>query len=285
MKFLRVILILSITSFTIKSYPQSDKDKNTLSFIDKVQQIIELKKSFINETETKKPALFSFKKDDGDKSVFTIDIALSLKIFRFETYGISPFIQFDYSTKSKDETEKILGGVSAYYLLYEYSGGSGKIEPLISYSKDFINETEELNVRISYMPRFPKFFIPVRNINEIKFKYDGSKEDDRWVFGLNPFLGMIYDRQLETSANQYQSYYFSSVGGNLTLKRYYLQFDLYGIYENEFDNFRNSRYKYEGTATFYFDEKERSSFNAKYTQEIKDDKFKKTITLGFGIKL
>ena len=253
--------------------------------MDKVQKVIEMRKSFETENETKKPALFSFKKDEGEKAVFVTDVALSLRIFRFESYGISPFVQFDYSSKSKEETEKITGGISGYYRLYQYSGGSGKIEPLFSYSKDFDSEIENVIIRLSFIPHFPNFIIPIRNVNDLKFKYDGSKKDNIWIFGFNPFIGMNFDRKYGGNKNLNKSLYFSSAGGNITVKKYYLQIDLYGIYENEFDDLTNSKYKYEATATFYFDTKERASINAKYMQEEKEKELLKRITFGFGVKL
>jgi len=266
-------------------FSQKEKDKNTLSFMDNIQKVIDMRKSFETENETKKPALFSFKKDEGEKAVFVTDIALSLKIFRFDDYGISPFVQFDYSSKSKEETEKITVGISSYYKLYEYSGGSGKIESLVSFSKDFDTEIENVIFRLSYTPRFPNFFIPVRNVNDVTFKYDKSKKDNVWVFGFNPFMGLNFDRKYGGKKNINRTLYFTSTGGNLTLKKYYLQLDLYGIYEFEFDDNTNSKYKYEATATFYFDERERASLNAKYLQELKEKELLKRITFGFGIKL
>lgn len=270
---------------TANAMSQSKKDKETLSFMDKVQNVVELRKSFETENETKKPALLSFKKDEGENPVFVTDIAAALKIFRYETFGITPFIQFDYSSKSKEETEKITGGLSSYYMIYRYSGGSGKLEPLISFAKDYYTKIENLIFRLTFIPHFPDFIIPIRNISDIKFKYDGSKKDNIWIFGFNPFLGMNFDRKYGGNNNLNQSLYFSAVGGNVTVRKYYFQLDLYGIYENEFDDFTNSKYKYEATATFYFDEKERASINAKYMQQEKDKDLLKRILFGFGVKL
>lgn len=248
-----------------KKKKSDNSDEPTLSLLDRIQNIIDIRKSFTSENETNKPALFSYKKDNDEKAVYLIDIALSYKGFNYEKSGVTPFVQFDYSSKSKDQSDKLTAGLSSYYRIYDYSGGSGKLEPLISYSKDFFTKEETGKASLFFVPQFPKFFLPVRNVTNIKFKYDGSKEDNRWVIGFNPIFGINFDRVYDGKI--ISNLYYGSYAGNLTFKRYYLQFDLYGNYFSEFDDYRISRYKYEGTATFYFDQKERSSLNAKYSQE------------------
>ena len=46
-----------------------------------------------------------------------------------------------------------------------------------------------------------------------------------------------------------------------------------------------SGYKYNATAVFYFDDKERSSLNLNVEQDDLGDTRKRKITIGFGIKL
>lgn len=251
--------------------------------MDKVQTILEIRRSFDVSGETTKPALLSFKKSDDEKAVFTIDIAFSYKGFRYDQWGVSPFVQFDYSSKTKDQLEKLKGGIDVYYKIYNLQDASAKLVPSISFSKDFYSKIEEFQTSISFIPRFPNLFIPIRNVSDVKFKYDGN--DNRWVFGFNPIIGSTYKRTYGGKHHISETDFIASFGGGLALKRYYLQFEIYGKYEEEFDQNFFSRYRYEGTATFYFDEKERSSLNAKFEQEEKNRERKRKITLGFGIKL
>lgn len=242
-----------------------------------------IRKSFDVSNETTKPALLSFKKTDDEKAVFTIDMALAYKGFRYGEWGISPFVQFDYSSKTKDELEKLKGGLDLYYKIYDYVDASAKLVPSVSFSKDFLSKIEEFETSLSFVPQFPNFFIPIRNVSDIKFKYDG--DDNRWVFGFNQIIGSNYKRTYGGKKHISETDYFGIVSANLTLKRYYLQFDIHGRYEDRFEKNLFSRYKFDGTVTFYFDERERSSLNAKIEQEEKNKARKRKITLGFGIKL
>lgn len=260
--------------------PKKDKE---ISFMDKVQKIIEIRRSFDVSGEITKPALLALKKDNGEKAIFSIDIAIGYKGFRYEKLGFTPLIQFDYSSKEKDRLEKIRFGLDTYYKIYEYSGGSGKLRPFLTFAKDYYSKIEEFNFNLSFVPSFPKFVIPVRNISDIKFKYDGN--DNRWIFGFNPIIGTTYERIYGGKKHIQQTNYYSLTAASVTVKRYYLQFDVYGKYEKEFIEKHGIRYKYEGTATLYFDEKERSSINAKFEQSEKDKNVTKKFTLGFGIKL
>ena len=262
-----------------KAPPKKVKEE---SFMDKVQKILEIRRSFDISDQITKPALLSLKKDNDEKTVFSIDMALAYKGFRYEKAGVTPSIQFDYSSKSKDQQEKVKLGLDTYYRIYQYTGGSGKISPSIFYAKDFYSKLEELNFNLTFIPRFPNFFIPVRNISEIKFKYDGN--DNRWIFGFNPVIGATYERLYGGQKHISQTEYYSITAGSISLKRYYFQFDLYGKYEKEFNGLHNNRYKYESTMTFYFDNRERSSVNFKFEQTEKQLKRTRRLTIGFGIK-
>lgn len=271
---------MSVTKKTDKK----KKKKKEESFMDKVQKIIEIRKSFDVAGEVTKPALMSLKKDNDEKSTFSIDMAVAYKGFRYEKTGFTPSVQFDYSSKEKDRLERLKLGLDMYYTLYEYSGGSGKLQPYVQFSKDFFSKTEDFKFNVSFVPSFPKFFFPVRNVSGIKFKYDGT--DNRWVIGLNPIVGATYERTYGGTNNINQTNYYSLTAAGMTFKRYYFQIDIFGKYEKEFIKEHNIRYKYETTASFYLDEKERSSINFAYSQEEKDiKKLYKKFTLGFGIKL
>lgn len=174
-------------------------------------------------------------------------------------------------------------GLDIYYKIYEYTDGSAKISPSVFFTKDFYSKLEELDFNLTFVPRFPNFFIPVRNISEIKFKYDGN--DNRWVFGFNPVIGVTYERLYGGQKHISQTEYYSIAAGSISVKRYYFQFDLYGKYEKEFIVLHNIRYKYESTMTFYFDNRERSSVNFKFEQAERQLKRTRRLTIGFGIKL
>lgn len=281
---------IAIKKDTIKLKPKpilkkkiTAKKKEEDSFMDKIQKILEIRRSFDITDQITKPALLSLKKDNDEKTAFTIDIAIAYKGFQYEETGITPSVQFDYSSKSKDQTEKVKFGLDTYYKLYEYSGGSGKISPSVFFSKDFSNKHEELNFNLTFNPRFPKFFFPVRNINEVKFKYDGN--DNRWVFGLNPVAGATYERLYGGKKHISQTEYYTITAASISVKRYYFQFDIYGKYEKEIIKLHNIRYKYESTMTFYFDIRERSSINFKFEQSERLLKRTRKLTIGFGIKL
>ncbi|MFZ1460632.1 MAG: hypothetical protein WAU38_07510 [Ignavibacteria bacterium] len=259
------------------------KDEKELSFTDKVQKLFEIRRTFNASGETTKPALLSFKKDNDENAVFNIDFALSYKGLRFEEYGVSPSVQFDYSSKTKDQLEKLKAGLDIYYKVYEYTSGSGRIEPAVSYSKDFFSKTEIFETGLSFIPKFPEFLIPVMNVSEIKFKYDGN--DNRWIFGFNPVIAANFRRTYGGKNDLNLTEYLYSFAGGFTLRRYFLLFEIYGRYENDFSASAVSGYKYDGTATFYFDEKERSSLNARFEQGEKNNKQTKKYTIGFGIKL
>lgn len=259
------------------------KLKEEESFMDKMQKIIEIRKSFELADEITKPALMSYKKNDGEDAVFNIDIAVSYLGFKFKNSGFMPSLQFDYSSSAKDPREKLKAGLDYFYRIYEYSGGSGKIRPYLVFGRDFKTKIDELTFNLSFIPRFPKFFIPVLNVSEIKFKYNGK--DNHWVFGLNPVLGATYERSYGGKKHINVKDYFTLTAVNLTIKRYYLMLDFYARYEKQFSEFHNMRYKYVGTATFYFDKKERSSVNARFEQEEKNKQVSNRIVFGFGIKL
>ncbi|MEO8664535.1 MAG: hypothetical protein ABI462_03480 [Ignavibacteria bacterium] len=264
-----------------KAPPKKIKEE---SFMDKFQKLFEIRRSFDVSDQITKPAILSLKKDNDEKTVFSIDMAVAYKGFQYEVAGVTPSIQFDYSTKSKDQIEKVRAGLETYYRIYEYSGGSGKISPAAFFWKDFYSKLEEMDLSLTFNPRFPKFFLPVRNISDVKFKYDG--EDNRWVFGINPVVGATYERLYGGKKNISQTEYYTITAANFTIKRYYLQFDVYGNYEKEFIKSHNIRYKWETTMTFYFDIRERSSINFKFEQAEKDLKKRtRRLTIGFGIKL
>ena len=276
--FFAVIMLLPLTS-----YSQKKKKDSEISFMDKVQELIGIRRSFDVSSETTKPGVLSFKQNDDQEPVFNIDMALIYKGFRYDQWGFSPSVQFDYSSKPKDQLEKLKAGFDVYYKVYQYNDNYAKLEPAVSLSRDFYNDIDEFQTSISFIPRYPDFPVPLRNVSDIKFLYDGN--DNRWVFGFNPIVGTNFKRTYSTSYDLSESDYFASFAGSLTIKRYYMLFELYGRYETPFEQDVLSRYKYNVTAVFYFDDKERSSLNLNVEQEDLGDERNRKITIGFGIKL
>jgi len=168
--------------------------------------------------------------------------------------------------------------------------------PSLSYEKDFYSKKELIDVKVSFNPSFPDFAIPIFNASSYKFKYNGK--DNHWVFGVNPSIGVDYQKQTAPKAkDNYQkqtapkakdNYYtynsFINIGA--TLKRYYMQFDLSGRYERDLRIDKTFGYLYSFTTTFFFDVHEIASINAKFEQEEKEMIFiKRKISIGFGLKL
>jgi hypothetical protein len=70
------------------------------------------------------------------------------------------------------------------------------------------------------------------------------------------------------------------------LRKWYFQFVVSGLGERVFGDTNEFRYDYGATVTLYFDEKERSSLNARFQQKGSDLKqAAKSFTLGLGLKL
>lgn len=279
----KLLLLLLIFSFPLITSAQETKRKKERSFMDKVQDVLGIRRSYDVSSETTKPGVFSFKKDDEEEAVFNIDIAFIYKGFRYDQWGFSPAVQFDYSSKPKDQLEKLKAGFDVYYKLYQYGDDYAKIEPAVSLSRDYYNDINEFQTSLSFIPRYPDFFIPLRNVSDIKFFYDGT--DNRWVFGFNPIVGTNFKRIYSTTNNLSESDYFASFAGSFSLKRYYMLFELYGRYEQPFEQNVLSRYKYDFSAIFYFDDKERSSLNLRLEQDDLGKEWSRKITIGFGIKL
>lgn len=274
--FLLILIFIPAASVS-----QSKKKYKEVSFLDKVQELIGIRRTFDVSSETTKPGVLSYKQNDDQAAVFNIDVAVIYKGFRYDVWGFSPSVQFDYSSKPKDQLEKLKGGFDVYYKLYENRNGYAKIEPAVSLETDFYANASVFQTSLSFIPRYPDFFIPLRNVSDIKFLYDGT--DNRWVFGFNPIIGTNFKRTYGDDVSQ--SDYYASFAGSLSIKRYYMLFELYGRYEEPFEKNTASLYKYDLAAIFFFDDKERSSLNLRVEQEDFGNDRSRKITIGFGIKL
>jgi hypothetical protein len=275
------LLILAVLIFPLEV--KSQDNDSSKSVIDVIQEYVELRRAFDDNSESTKPALFSYSKKDDEDAIYKIDAAILYKKLDYTDFAIAPFVQFEYISGGKDRKEKVKSGLTFKYYLYRTPNSSGRLEPEVSFWKDFYSKRELFEAKLSFNPTFPNFAIPIMDASKVKFKYNGK--DNRWVYGLNPNIGFDYQRQTGPKKKDDFKTYDSFASLSFTVKRYYLQFDLTGRVEREINPSVNYGYKYEGTATLYLDEKERSSINAKFEQEERDDERKRRITIGLGLKL
>jgi len=110
--------ILLIVIFLISGTANTQTIDSSVSFIEELRNIIELRKGFSVSSESTSPALFSYSKKNDDSAVYTIDAAILIKVFKYQDFSITPFVQFDYTSNGKDRKEKIKSGITAKYLLY-----------------------------------------------------------------------------------------------------------------------------------------------------------------------
>ncbi|MDQ3019806.1 MAG: hypothetical protein M3R36_04435 [Bacteroidota bacterium] len=94
MKKYFIILLFSLILFSSITPAQTKKKFKEESFMDKVQKILGIRRSFAVSSETTKPGVLSFKKDDDENAVFNIDIAFMYKGFRYGEWGFIPSVQF-----------------------------------------------------------------------------------------------------------------------------------------------------------------------------------------------
>ncbi len=279
MKLKRSILIV-ITIINNSFAADSTKQK---SFLDNLQNWFELRQSFDSKSETNKPAILTYEKKEGDEAVSTIDAALMYEGFQYNRFGISPLVQLEYTSTGSSREETFKTGLVGFFEFYKYSGGSGRLEPSIYYSKDFLSEIQIASGSLIFAPSFPYFFLPIRKVSSVKFNYDGN--DNKWIFGFVPTAGLYYEKELGDINDGKERLWYSKLTANLTAKRYYIQLDLSAKYEQEFEESEQKFYKYEATLTIYFDDKERSSFNAKLEKDVSPKKDFYKIKFGFGLEL
>jgi hypothetical protein len=271
---LLLLLVISASAFA--------QDDETI--IDKVQGVIEIRKSFDTKSETTKPALLSYTGESGEKAIYKIDLAVLYRGFFSERAGIGPAVQVEYTSSGKSRQEFFKGSLIGYWDVYGSPGSYFKIEPSASFSREFITKINKVEGRLVLFPRFPGFIIPVRNVSDIKPAKSGA-----WVTGFNPSVGFVYEDKIGKKIQQDLQRAYSVASGNLSFKKTMLLFDLFGKYEKEFDSDAGDAYRYGASMTVYFDVKERSSFNIRVENENKDtrrtDNETSKVTFGIGIKL
>lgn len=275
--------MLIVLSFSVSVFGQDSNESESDSFMDEIARIIEVRKGFDVKSEVTKPAIFSYKKVEDEDAIFTVDAAVMYMLFTGKNFGIYPAVQFDYVSSGKKKMEKLTGMLIGEYTLYSTPYASGKLEPSVSYSSDFFSEERIFKSQLVFQPLFPNFVIPIRDINKIRFKYNGK--DDRWIFGINPLIGAAYESDIEKKPKDNTTSFYSIAMGSASIKRYYVTFTIFGDYQAQFEDDESSFYKYGAILTVYLDAKERASINGKFEREDKKNNKDNEISFGFGIKL
>lgn len=73
-RLLPASLLMLMVLIPCEAQSQSKRDT---TFLDKVQKILEIRRSFEIESQAKNPALLSYKKSDNSNAVVTVDLAVS----------------------------------------------------------------------------------------------------------------------------------------------------------------------------------------------------------------
>lgn len=273
------MLLIVFTSQEIISQTTS---KSPIEFLD---QYIELRKSFPHTSDSKKPASFSFSKSEGKDAKIEIDAAILFKSFQGTTSGVSPVVGFQYNTSSSDQKEQLYGGLMGYYNIGNPKSGMLKLEPNIFYVRDFDKQDNLIDINTTLVPRFDNFVIPVYNLSARKLKYDGS--DDKWFFAINPSVSLAYEFIIDDDRKSYVKDLHTKYKAVLTVKRYYIEFDIYGSFITELENRKREEKEYGVRLNLFLDKKETTSINVNYSKKNKvtDSKLKEDIKIGFGIKI
>ena len=280
-KFIAAFVIL-LCLITEESLPQSKRDT---SFLDNVQKYLEIRRSFEIESQAKNPALLSYKKSENSNATLTIDLAVTYLGFRFNRGHVKPFVQTDFSGSSaKDKNELLTTGLSSSYFIINDSNEKLKLHPDIFYTRDFYNKLNIYRFALTFEPEFRNFFIPI--VDYTKKKFSEESIDGKWLFGLNPNASLKIKETDYDGEKENITAYFGSLSADIALRKWYFQLVISGFGEKGIGEMDELRYEFGATATLYFDEKERSSLNARFQQKGSDLKQAvKTFTLGLGLKL
>lgn len=269
-------------AFPEKVFAQSKTDT---TFLDKVQKFIEIRRSFEIESQAKNPALLSYKKAEKSEASITIDLAVSYLGFRFSSWQIKPFLQIDFSgDNDKKKNELLTTGISTSYYPVNNASEKLKLLPDLFYTRDFFNKLNVYRAAVTIAPEFRNFFIPI--VDYTKGKFSEESIDGKWLFGFNPNLTFKLKETDYDDASENTTDCFVAFNVDVALRKWYFQFVVSGLGERVFGDTNEFRYDYGATVTLYFDEKERSSLNARFQQKGSDLKqAAKSFTLGLGLKL
>lgn len=279
-----VFIIVAAAILLMCNFAEAQSKSDT-TFLDKVQRILEIRRSFEIESQAKNPALLSYKKSENSNSSVTIDLALSYQGWKYERWFLKPFVQVDFSGSSaNDRNELLTTGISSAYYLFREELKSFRIQPDIFYTRDFFNNINIYRLALTFTPEFQKFFLPVADITKRKFSEESI--DGKFIYALNPNVTVKLKKTDFDSGEQNLTDYFAAFHCDLAARHWYLQIVVSGLIENVFGESEELRYSYGATATLFFDEKERSSLNAKFEQKGSDIlPALQTYTIGFGLKL
>jgi hypothetical protein len=263
---------------------------STNTFLDKVQRVIDVRGTFDSKQQPKKPALFTISKNSGEKTLYTIDLAVIYKNKNLSTSTLefTPIIQFNYASSQKKPSEKITGAWSVYWIFYnpEYSSGSSRLESMISYSKDFKTKFEKISGNIFYVPTIPEALIPIRNANDIEYSENGS-DRNVLIHGFQPVIGLGYDKEISEKGKDIDAKSFRGIiKGQYTYRRYLFRVDFALNFENEFIDRKRTFFDYSAETSYFFDVKQRTSINATVNVIERPKIARNTkIIFGFGLKL
>ena len=281
-RYFLISLIILQSSFPDNVFSQSKTDT---TFLDNAQKIIEIRRSFEIESQAKNPALLSYKKSENSDASVTIDLAISYLGFKFANGQVKPFVQIDFSGDTdKKKNELLTTGISTSYYPVNSASEKLKLHPDLFYTRDFFNKLNVYRAAITIAPELRDFFIPIADYTKGKFAEESI--DGKWLFGLNPNLTFKLKETDYDDARENTTDYFAAFTADVALRKWYFQFVVSGLGERVFGNSNELRYDYGATLTLYFDEKERSSLNARFQQKGSDLKqAAKSFTLGLGLKL
>lgn len=281
-RLMLVTLLVLRVLIPCKAYSQS---KHDTTFLDKVQKILEIRRSFEIESQAKNPALLSYKKSDNSNAVVTVDLAVSYLGWEFIDWKLKPFVQIDFSGSSaKDKNELLTTGLSFTFFPVNKPADKLKLQPDLFYTRDFFNKQNIYRAALTLTPEIRDSFIPLADITKRKFSEESI--DGNLIYALNPGISLKAKETDYDSDQENTTEYFASLRCDLAVRHWYLQFVASGLGEQAFGYEGELRYQFGATATLFFDEKERSSLNAKFEQKGSDvASALKTFTLGFGLKL
>lgn len=279
---IRVSVTISFLMISTSILAQSQSDT---SFLDKLQKIIEIRRSFEIESQAKNPALLSYKKTEGSTPSLTVDLAITYLGFTFENGKVKPFVQVDFSgSGTKNQNELLTTGISASIYTLNAKNSRLRIHPDLFYTRDFLNKLNIYRTAITLEPEIRNFIVPIVNITRRQFSEESIDGD--WLVGLNPNLTFKLKETDYDGVTENSTVYFTELRADFAIRKWYLQVVVMGSGEKTFGDINEIRYEYGGTITLFFDEKERSSLNAMFQQKGSDlNQALKTFTLGFGLKL
>jgi hypothetical protein len=264
------------------------QDQPSETFLDDLQKIIKIRRSFETESENKKPALFSYSKNSDENSIYTADVAVLYKNRHFSTdvLQFTPVLQFNYSSDPNNLSQRISGDLNAYWIFYESSGSASiHLQPTLSLLRDFVVQSSQFRWNVVAVPKLPDQHI--YNVTELEY----NQSEEVWnqlLYGFIPIIGIGGDHEInrnETQNDELRSFR-GILKGQFNIRTYYAELDLALNCENEFANQKRTFFDYSAGVSLYFDVKQRASLNAVVERIQYPEVARNThLQIGFGIKL